>query len=773
MKIKLLVIISAIGLPMSISAQKSSVYLYNTGVMSVSGTDPSQATLYINGNFVSGGKNGDAVHCDITLNNSKTILTGDFIHNDLSDNATVFNANSTSTAVFEFNGTDVQYIKSDGSSYSEIPNKETSYINFPILNINNDLSYASSDKTIGAVLVDPTMALAAKTINLNNGWLVLQSTLIDDTNATTFYATKGDFDVLGGRRTALAHLMLDKTTGKVNYNNWNATNAYNRGVIEVDLNLRTDDEAANTTNVGRKLTGLGSPFERLYGDYFMWNFLLAPTNESIFSQTFSNPTDYLTPGRGYILGIDLRGSNYDSYSWDIEYPNLNAQKFTGRATKGYAFNRTKFASLANTNNIYGTTANIDAYQQEILNGQKDIVVTLKKGYNYISNPYTAPLNVTPIINATGTTVTGWNVISGPASSTNRQIRNRVWVLNNNSSTGMGSSLASKKITVDLKYYLAKQVGGTYAADQEYLDGDYNDNRVIIPPLQMFLVYSEVDNVDMTIPRSAQQMGNATFLRSANTSTETLAADDFLFEVVDKATGASDRTSVILRTKAEVVKNSDFTSDLKIKSQSELDNSETIPTKDEDGLNSGFSSLVYTKSNDGKILTSNFITYENYQTKVTTTLFVKPSNKEQDIVLKGLRLNSLKEFEEVILVDNLTGKKQVLTADNNEYATSTKPTDSADRFTLIFNRSTTGIDENDIENNSKKISSYYANGVLTVTGFDEIDFGSKLSVYDIQGRLIKQVSVNDFTVNVNHPFIPGAYIVKVVGNNSYVAKFLVK
>ena len=775
MKIKLLVIVTALGMPMYFSAQ-TKVFLYNEGVMSVKGTDATSTTLYIKGDLKTGGSNATS-HCDITLSNSKTVLTGDFIHNDQADDAVVFRNTATADkSIFRFAGNVAQNIMSDGKTFATIPSKKTSYINFPILMIDNDLSAATTKEARdgGAVLVDPAMAIKAKSINANTGWLVLESEIIVKGN--TALENKYLSSSVGlEKRTALAHLMLDPQVGTITYGNKNATNYWNRGFVQVDLALRTEDEAKET-GYERALTGLGSPFKGMYSDYFMWNFLFAPSQANLFGPNgtnISDPSTVLVPGQGYLLGIDLRGSKYDAYSWSVEYPGLDQDKFNARTKEEYKFNRSLYAnSQTTTNNYFGENVSDKAYTQEILNGQEDVKIDLTVGYNYLANPYTSPLNITPLLTAAGS-VPAWGVISGSQTTTDRQIMNRVWVLNNNSSTGKGfAEKGNREVTLQLNYYLAKKSGSTYPQNDQYKDGVGDPNMVIIPPLQMFLVYA-YKACTITIPRSAQEMGATTFMRSSVTPFNEMT-DDFVFEVLDKKTGASDRVSVVLRSNKEILEDVEYSNVVKIKALSTANDNAVALTQDEDGLGNGFSSLIYTKSDNNKLLISNYIPYSNYQSSVSTTLYLQPSKTEQEVTINALRLQSLKEFEEVIIKDKLTGISKVLTPTDYSFETTTKPTDSADRFTLIFKRNTTGI-EDEIDNNSvsKSISSYYNSGVLTVTGFDESDFGSSLSIYDIQGRLIKKASVNDFTVSVSHPFISGAYIVKVVGNSSYISKFLAK
>ena len=109
MKIKLLLLVGIGFAPFALVAQTA--FLYNKGVMSVKSTDVNNTTLYINGDFIAG--HDATAACNITLDNSRTVLTGDFIH-DLNGgtpaNTTVFNYTTGDNSRFVFRGTTAQTI---------------------------------------------------------------------------------------------------------------------------------------------------------------------------------------------------------------------------------------------------------------------------------------------------------------------------------------------------------------------------------------------------------------------------------------------------------------------------------------------------------------------------------------------------------------------------------------------------------------------------------------------------------------------------------------
>lgn len=783
MKIKLLVLAAAISPAMALIGQNTAT-LYNQGKMVVKGTDPTNTVLFIKGDFVSGSSTDGTTTSQITLTNSRTVLTGDFKHDALASSSNVFTpvgtetAESTANSVFEFRGTTKQNITTDGTSYATIPSKATSFINFPTLEINNKDS----------VILDPALAVQTVNLNLSVGTFSLNGVRVDDTNKGRYFSD--NLDLSGtvnnpDERSVLGHL---KVTGTTQYSNIATADPANRSFVRVIIPFDKSGSYTNANGRYGSIVGLGIPFQKLKSDYFSWNSLLTPVGNAkgndgtTFNSYFgpnnlsvTNPYYELKPGVGYIIGNELRGTDYADYAMDNTIAEYNKSEinFNARFKGEYVFDRAYFAAIPNSNNFFESYAAAaaastvpDAYAGEILNTTGDgVQVRIYPGYNYLANPYTSPLDISKLLVNQASVLPDWNVRPG-ATKGSRDILNRVWIMSGASKGSAkfnmfdpnGSNITGKSMQVTVSTYLAKTVGGTYVTS----DGE--TARTLIPPLQMFIIKSEVETT-ITIPRSAQVMGDVSFIRSTD-----FPYDDFMFEVVDRKTETSDRVSVVLRPKSEIISNPEYTNVTKFNPNSKADN-ETKSTDSE--LTQSVGSQLYTLNDSGNPLVAKYIGYTpNVDSKVSTPLYLKPSNRDQDIVIKGYRLGSLTNFESVILVDKLLGKEVFMTP-GVEYATTVKSTDADDRFVLIFSRGTDGI-EDEITDNSKSINSYYANGVLTVNGFKESDFGSKLTVYDMQGRQVAFTTVNDFEVKVTADFVPGAFIVKVAGNNnSYVAKFLVK
>lgn len=808
MKIKLLLLVGIGFAPFALVAQTA--FLYNKGVMSVKSTDVNNTTLYINGDFIAG--HDATAACNITLDNSRTVLTGDFIH-DLNGgtpaNTTVFNYTTGDNSRFVFRGTTAQTIKlASGLTYGVYGQylKGQNNIKFPTLVIQNR----------NHVTLIPELAAQAAGLSLDTGRLILESrrAVQDDFTGVTLGSTMHSV----ANSTMLAHFMVvsnsptaiatpnnptyaSSTAVDANYHN-------NFGAVQVNLQLDNplDYNVGGTggkidERYGRSLIGMGIPYKEMKSDYFFWNFLMIPKNESIIGgtpgNTMTDPQRTLKAGEGFVIGIDLRGTNPANYEYDL-HPlyqiNPNRPQFDQRVTEKYQFSR--FGPFFNnSNNVrqangwggHATVPNASvmaapngindvSYANEVLNYGNITGLTISQGYNYYANPYTVPLDLSPLVNGTGTA--DWNnvIFAGPGV-TPRDFTNKVWILDP-SSVGSGSydilnpggiGPGNKWVMVNAKYRVMKAIASTV---NPYDTGTGSSNPNILAPLQMFVLYSPSGSAKtLTIPASARAITeNALFLRSTSTSNRLI--DDFLFEIRDEKIKTSDRTAIAIRTPQDIMTNPNYEGTKKLVTLIASDQTTTRTTTEEGAVTQTNMSTVYTKSDAGVALESNILGVPQSATSETVTLYVTPSLTAQNISITAGRLETANRVKGIMLKDKVTNKEFDLFG-GKTYTTTSKATDAVDRFSLRFIFDTSGIEDGDNGSESKSITSYYLNGTLTVTGFDDVDFGSVISVYDIQGRMAAQAKVNDTTVEITQPFSPGAYIVKVVGNKSYAAKFLVK
>ncbi|QIK54821.1 T9SS type A sorting domain-containing protein [Dysgonomonas sp. HDW5B] len=808
MKIKLLLLVGIGFAPFVLVAQTA--FLYNKGVMSVKSTNVNNTTLYINGNFIAG--HDATAACNITLDNSQTVLTGDFIH-DLNGgtpaNTTVFNYTASDASRFVFRGTAAQTIKlatglTYGANYSQYL-KGQNNIKFPTLVVQNS----------NHVTLVPELAAQAAGLSLETGRLILESRRAIATDFTG--VAPGSTIHSTANSTMLAHFMVGSKGVATPNNNptfaGTATSNNQFGAVQVNLQLDNPIDYTNGTRderYGRSLIGMGSPYKEMKSDYFFWNFLMIPKNESIIGgtpgNTMTDPQRTLKAGEGFVIGIDLRGTNPANYEYDLHpiYKAVTPAEqplFSARVTEKYQFSR--FGPFFNNrNNVRQANAwgghsavtssvmaapngvngiNDASYANEVLNYGDITGLTISQGYNYYANPYTVPLDLSPIV--FGGTLPAWGsnggIIVADANTTPRDFTNKVWILDP-SSVGSGSydilspggiGPGNKWVMVNAKYRVMKAVASTV---NPYDPGNGDPKNFILAPLQMFVLYSPnggVGGKTLTIPASARAITqNALFLRSASTSNQLI--DDFIFEVKDEKIKTSDRTAIAIRTPQDVMTNADYEGTKKLVTLISSDQTTTRSTTEEGAVTQTNMSTVYTKSDAGIALESNILGVPQSAQSETVTLYVTPSLTAQNISITAGRLETAYRVKGIMLKDKVKNNEFDLFT-GKTYTIESKATDPVDRFSLRFIFDTSGIEDGDNGSESKSITSYYLNGTLTVTGFDDADFGSVISVYDIQGRMAAQAKVNDTTVEITQPFSPGAYIVKVVGNKSYAAKFLVK
>ncbi len=704
------------------------------GTVSVHGEANSRTWLYINGDmqFINGQTPSAAPA--MMIEKSRVQLTGDFI-NDVTrgtDGGNLFFAPSGNDyGVLEFCGTSAQAITTSGTTNTDIPSKLDNYINFPDIEVNNSKH----------LTLDSRLAAKTQDISLNKGWLILDSKLAE-TNVD------GAAEVLPTQESVLAHLLV---AGEIDYkeSTWaGKSDANERGFIQVNLKIPSE-----ASQYSKSIVGMGIPFNEMRNDYFMFNTLLEPqagyTNGNGFLAVppLIDPETVLTAGKGYVVGIDLRGTDPEEYGALEEYEGII--KFDQRATDGYRFNRHAFGQYAPDNQLFGTTPTGDAYVKEKLNTE-DITVSLagKAGYTYLANPYTCPLNIDKLLDNDNARTT-WGIQSD-ALSAKPQMRNQVWVLAPNSVAEPTEE--SRKSRYTYNYQVAMKSGGTY------IDNDNQTGVTAIAPLQMFLIRNYSTATSITIPKSERVMGTTRFLRSAPQDDK--RRDDFIIEFRDMATNTTDRASIVLRTEEELNGNKNYANVERLEStSSESSNGLRSATAIQGDFAQSLASQIYTKDSADKPLTVQFMPIE---TTLRVPLYHIPSSEAQALNILGLRLNTKDRITRIWLEDSKYNTEVEITPET-VYETYSEPTDLHDRFTLRFSTETTGIDDNLQEQNT--IYAYSANRNIYVQGFSNAEFGSNVELYDINGRIIARKTVEEEKLLLLENCLAGVYIVKS-GNKTF-------
>lgn len=829
MKRKIFLLSLGIGAVSFALRGQTTPFLYNKGVMSVvSSTQLSTVTtpgsapvssdtkLFIGGDFYSdySGTASNSTAGSVYMKSSQMVITGDLYRLDrptgVTEPSNVFSlptssseisntAANQSNVIFRSNTTQHIWTASkevDRKYYYET--KAQDYVMFPNLWIENPQN----------VVLHPEMAARTYDLTVLKGKFIIDARAFDSSKdvlpTASTYLNNSNASVL-------AFLRLDGTH-KNTYLSQEQSKAPLSDYGSVQVNLRLTEPTKNNIK-GEPFAGFGSPFKSMYADYFMFNtfFQPAPGTDMIVNavgNTMTNPELKLSAGDGFVIGLDLRGDNANDYL-DVAqaYNGSKGVKidFADRFKGEKAFNRFAFSN-SNANNLFPvsssyTSASVkagytgvrpstsSAYTDEVLVGT-DVSKTLVKGFNYLANPYTCPLDLSAIVSGNGVSNTAnaaWNVIpgydDGTSPSTQGNIASRVWMLSDETrGSAQYNILAGEtwdngyrgKIYFQYSYRLMATTGGTYSNGQDPTVS--GSDSYFIAPLQMFVLYSRQDGLPLKIPASARVMKNgALFLRSTQVES---SKDDFLFQVTDLDTKQTDRVAVVLRTPEEILKGG-CADAIKLRTAiiTDTDNPGASSNKQGDVSQSGMS-ILYTKNTDGTPLESKFLqiasdgALNEYNNVSSTVLYLTPAASEKKISIRSFRNETKDRVDNIYLVDTKNNVTTLLSEDT-KYDTTTSPTDKVDRFILKFERSYSGIGGEIINPSNTDIFAHYSDNTLTVSGFNDADYGSVVSVFDIQGRLLDKTNVQDVSVQFRNGYPAGAYIVKVTGNRSYVTKFLAK
>lgn len=657
-------------LPLSLSAQ----VFYNKGAMSVAGS-VAKTALYIKGNMVV-----DGTECAIA-NTGKTVLTGDFVNNVSLDN--VFTNNSTGT--FEFKGTTTQHIR--GSA-----DKANHYIEFP---------YKVTVKNVNTVVLDPLMGATVTTMSLNGGRFIIDSKV-------------------SGDKTDIAHLLVKDTIYCVRENVVDTRDI--EGIVQV--NLAMGDNALKPDR--GHLVGFSSPFNTMYADYFFFNFMALPTSESFFKGNKDlwnlDPKLEMPAGKGYVIGQGIvpHVSPHNApggYYYTHKNTAYNNADYADVAKERFVFARL-FAPTSLTQFVRYDSSIPDSkkYEGERLN-TKDVFVPIEKGFNYLGNPFTVPLNMA-------------SFLSNPVSTTwletaaGESIEPTLYILTPRSTGAYNNGLFS----FNTNYQVIQHVGST--ADAK-----------MIAPMQMFAIKKNTTVANkFRLNAAHRKHGKTQFLRSDDA--EDAVVDELLIETKDSETEGYDRLCVVFRNTAT------------LKGDDMYDAEKLFNT-------TGGVNQIYTRSSDNIRLTTNVIppTTEKLQ------MYFDPSDTEQQVTLAADRISSLQSVRSVILEDTKTGEKTDLIL-KPSYTFVSSPTDHNERFILHFRTTPTGIDE--IESSAMPLSASYTNGVINLYGLRDADLGHTASVYSMQGQLLYQQKITENpSCRLYKSLTTGIYIIKVDGNSDVI------
>jgi hypothetical protein len=617
-------------------------------------------------------------------------LDGNLLAGNLTSETHGFDPAGTSGKLL-FKGTQRQRITTNDPDY----NRTANYLDgIPVLQVENSAGVHLSDE----------MGLSVDTLNLVKGKFILSSQYIN------------------GTETRLAHFLVKDSV------------MYNRsdtGVVEIEMIL--GDVNTQRDRVG-KVLGFSSPFKKMFADYFTYNYLIAPDTAGLFGTskiTVTYPGYSLEAGRGYLIGQNVYDFDDKDDYWMMPYLNLTQESYDSRMRDTLLMNRYSLKNIRLVDDPSGAITSEDAYTGESLN-TGDVTVQLEKGYNYLGNPYTCPLDLSALKDAvtSGQAATdAWRVSRNAADDT-PDIYAGFWVLNQGKVKSWDAT--DQRFSISVSYLNDQREGATVYTDS-------------IAPMQVFVVYAH-RSCKLTIPANARTHRNTNFLKSGNVVT-----DELLLEVKDQTTEGFDRMCVVFRNHASA------------KATDTYDASKLLNT-------SRGVSQIYTTSPDNIDLITSVIPSTQESLPVT---FV-PSATEQEVELTASRLETLISPEAVQLEDLKTGEIVDLTKEPYRFMTS--PEDNPKRFVLHF-RDVLG----DATDDSRALHATplpgiaYISGEITITGLHKEDAGSRITITDVQGRILLNEAL---PTNVGETgkaayrllLSSGIYVASLSGNRSLTLKF---
>jgi hypothetical protein len=653
------------------SLARSQTAFRNSGKMHIGKGSPGISGLYVPGNLLLTDSSA------IRLNGLQH-LDGDLVGNRLAANAHGFDPAGSSGKLL-MKGARRQRITSNGLACDRTGN----YLSkIPVLEISNRAGVHLSD----------SVALTVDTLSLRQGKFILGSRFIN------------------GNETRLAHFLVRDSV------------LYNRqdtAVVEIEMVIGNSGKGREG-----KFMGFSPPFKRMYADYFMYNYLLAPDKNGLggaTGNTIPNADYPLEAGRGYIVGQNVYGlSSAGDYGIT---PGYNVD-YNSRMRDTLILNRYSLTGIRVVDVTGYPISQADAYTGEALN-TGNVTVPLKAGYNYLGNPYTCPLDLSGL-KQDKATADSWGV-SRNASTANVDIHAGFWILRNGARIDSTVNFGNKSFSISVSYDVSQLVGSTVSADS-------------VAPMQLFVVYAYRD-CNLTIPAAARTHRNTNFLKNGN-----ILSDELLLEVKDLTTEGFDRMCVVFRNGASTGATDAY------------DAYKLINT-------SRGVSQIYTTSPDNADLITSVVP----RTQESLPLTLIPPAVEQEAELTASRLETLVSPEAVQLEDLKTGSTVDLT--KQSYRFTTAPNDNPNRFILHFRDvlgMATGLESS---KSFKSLSILSRNNELVVQGLEDIDTGSQLQIYDMQGRLLKQATVTQIPeMQLSLSLSEGVYIARLQGKRSITLKF---
>lgn len=371
-------------------------------------------------------------------------------------NATTGTVASEKEGVVAFIGKALNGVSSRQRIYGVLPTsavgktiddqKMNNWIDFPTISVEKGLPAISEDwRDVGYLMVDVTGAVSVDYINAEYG---------------ERFAVDAGYDAVGTNSRVInsGYAKIKKVTpstdkatySQVNLNlyKYNGPTDDDRAFVMKGETPVADPSTYNGTLRDKDgwnyLTGFTSPFVKLGADYMFFHALAEPNAKSITSNKgpVVNPFHRMNAGQGYFMSMEVSHNDHALINerWDFGNGGTNSIVADNRARGGYVFNRMVFHDyLSKPDGVmdnfsrfyynrakhvadYGATRPIDGLGvqkwieyddihkqdmdrsrfEEMLDetfntADKEFVITLKEGLNFLGNPFMVPISLNPLL----------------------------------------------------------------------------------------------------------------------------------------------------------------------------------------------------------------------------------------------------------------------------------------------------------------------------------------------------------------------------------------
>ncbi|NDV77620.1 hypothetical protein [Dysgonomonas sp. 511] len=494
----------------------------------------------------------------------------------------------------------------------------------------------------------------------------------------------------------------------------------------------------------------------------------------------------------------------------------NAVVFDAGLVTGYKNNGSGIADLSDR--LFGglTKSGWDAEKKErskfkMSTAEKfniqPVDITINDGFNFLGNPFMFPISLNPLLgfepgtenniasyatSSDGATPydvseyfgTGFYAVrpTGAPPADKTCLAAKYWVINNATVEYLGQdpNIAGRaKFKYEISYdYVTRGAGATVISSANIA----NPATYVISPMQMFGIEVSIKgatSTTMTLDPSKLVVWNQSALpKSSTTEVSDMLRDWFVVEAYDHETKVGDRAAVVFKSDARSDANDPYYDTGKGVTRTIADFERKITdtksfTKLSDVEETLPEGLIYTKSTDNVSLLGNGVPLKTKE----IPLFYDAPSTTKEITLNFYGVENMESIDGIWLTDRKLNKTmQIYPGDN--YPFVSEPTDNesvvgGNRFILQFYEPDIIDDNDDGDGAMESIYSYYANSTLHIKGLNEIDLGSNVYIYDMQGRLMGRTKidiVNSGEKTYAKPLGLGTYIVKIVGARNYTAKF---